>query len=159
MQGTQVGSLVWEDPTCQGATKPTHHNCWAGALEPTLCNQRSHCSEKPITKSGPCSQQLEKALKQHWRRSSAAKKKKKKNHLSIIYSHLNKEPSFWCMTNAWSDPTMQWPQVSEDPRTGPGLGATTDSTHFQSSFPTKTLEPETFRKPSPSSCSLYIVQW
>ena len=26
MQGTQVRSLVWEDPTCLGATKPVHHN-------------------------------------------------------------------------------------------------------------------------------------
>ena len=26
MQGTRVGSLVQEDPTCRGATKPMHHN-------------------------------------------------------------------------------------------------------------------------------------
>ena len=26
MKGTQVQSLVWEDPTCHGATKPMHHN-------------------------------------------------------------------------------------------------------------------------------------
>ena len=26
MQGTWVRSLVWEDPTCRGATKPVHHN-------------------------------------------------------------------------------------------------------------------------------------
>ena len=26
MQGTQVRALVQEDPTCQGATKPTCHN-------------------------------------------------------------------------------------------------------------------------------------
>ena len=26
MQGTQVRSLVWEDPTCRGATKPMRHN-------------------------------------------------------------------------------------------------------------------------------------
>ena len=56
-----VGSIqFWENPTCCGATKPMHHNCWACALaprshsywtpcsrEPTLCNQRSHHSEKP----------------------------------------------------------------------------------------------------------------
>ena len=34
MQGTQVRALVWEDPTCHGATKPMHHNCWACAIEP-----------------------------------------------------------------------------------------------------------------------------
>ena len=38
MQGTQVWSLVWEDPTCHGATKPMHHNYWACALEPTSHN-------------------------------------------------------------------------------------------------------------------------
>ena len=26
MQGTRVQTLVWEDPTFQGATKPVHHN-------------------------------------------------------------------------------------------------------------------------------------
>ena len=26
MQGTRVRALVWEDPTCRGATGPTSHN-------------------------------------------------------------------------------------------------------------------------------------
>ena len=26
MQGTRVQALVWEDPTCRGATKPLSHN-------------------------------------------------------------------------------------------------------------------------------------
>ena len=26
MQGTRVQALVWEDPTCRGATKPVRHN-------------------------------------------------------------------------------------------------------------------------------------
>ena len=26
MQGTRVRALVWEDPTCCGATKPVSHN-------------------------------------------------------------------------------------------------------------------------------------
>ena len=26
MQGTRVRALVWEDPTCRGATKPMSHN-------------------------------------------------------------------------------------------------------------------------------------
>ena len=38
MQGTQVQSLVWEDPTCRGATKPMHHNHWACTLEPASHN-------------------------------------------------------------------------------------------------------------------------
>ena len=27
MQGTRVRALVWEDPTCRGATWPVSHNC------------------------------------------------------------------------------------------------------------------------------------
>ena len=68
MQGTQVRALVWEDPTCHGATKPVHHNYWACALEPAshndwarvlqllkpvhlepvLHNKRSHSNKKPV---------------------------------------------------------------------------------------------------------------
>ena len=38
MQGTWVRALVWEDPTCHGATKPVRHNYWAWALEPMSHN-------------------------------------------------------------------------------------------------------------------------
>ena len=31
MQGTRVWALVWEDPTCRGATRPVSHNYWACA--------------------------------------------------------------------------------------------------------------------------------
>ena len=56
MQGTQVRALVWEDPTCRGATKPARRNDWAYArqllkparLEPMLRNKRSHRNEKPV---------------------------------------------------------------------------------------------------------------
>ena len=37
MQGTRVPALVWEDPTCHGATRPVSHNYWAcvsGACAP-----------------------------------------------------------------------------------------------------------------------------
>ena len=67
MEGTRVRTLVLEDPTCRGATKPVHHNYWACAiepachnywtrepqllkparLEPMLRNKRSHHNEKP----------------------------------------------------------------------------------------------------------------
>ena len=38
LQGTRVQSLVREDPTCCGATKPMRHNYWARALEPASHN-------------------------------------------------------------------------------------------------------------------------
>ena len=67
MQGTRVRALVWEDPTCCGATRPVRHNYWACPLEPAshnywahvpqllkpghlelvLCNKRSHRNGKP----------------------------------------------------------------------------------------------------------------
>ena len=31
LQGTRVRALVWEDPTCRGATRPVSHNYWACA--------------------------------------------------------------------------------------------------------------------------------
>ena len=54
-QGTRVRALVWEDPTCRGATKPVCHSYWAhmpqllkpARLELVLCNKRSHHNEKP----------------------------------------------------------------------------------------------------------------
>ena len=48
MQGTQVWSLVWKDPTSRGAAKPVCCNYWSPSnLETTLCKERSHCNEKP----------------------------------------------------------------------------------------------------------------
>ena len=46
VQGTWVQSLVREDPTCLGATKPVCHNYRAQILEPVLQNKRSHRNEK-----------------------------------------------------------------------------------------------------------------
>ena len=43
---TQVQSLVQEDPTCFGATKPLYHNYWSlRALEPVLPSKRSQHNE------------------------------------------------------------------------------------------------------------------
>ena len=66
MQGTRIWSLVWEDPTCHGATKPVHHHYWACALPPVshnywarvpqllkpvrlepMLHKRNHHNEKP----------------------------------------------------------------------------------------------------------------
>ena len=48
VQGTRVGSLVWEDPTRLEATKPIPYNDRSlHALEPVLCNKRRHRNEKP----------------------------------------------------------------------------------------------------------------
>ena len=42
MQRSQVRALVWEDPTCRGATKPVCHNYWACALKPASHNYWAH---------------------------------------------------------------------------------------------------------------------
>ena len=84
MQGTQVRSLVWEDPTCHGATKPRHHNYWAcepqllspctattEARTPRACGPQGEAatmrSPRSATKSSPHWPQLEKAHAQQWR--------------------------------------------------------------------------------------------
>ena len=43
VQETQVRALVWEDPTCHGATKPVRHNYWA--CEPQLLSLRATTTE------------------------------------------------------------------------------------------------------------------
>ena len=43
--GDTVPSLIQEDPTCCGATKPIHHNCWACAPLPGRCNYRAHVQQ------------------------------------------------------------------------------------------------------------------
>ena len=46
MQGSQVQSLIREDPTWGRATKPVRHNYSSPrVLEPVVCNKRSHCNE------------------------------------------------------------------------------------------------------------------
>ena len=47
IQETQVLFLVLGDPTSPWATKPVCHNYWTHALEPMLCNKRSHWNKKP----------------------------------------------------------------------------------------------------------------
>ena len=49
IQETWVQSLVWEDSTGCGAIEPLHHDYWSlWALEPVLCNKRSHPNKKPV---------------------------------------------------------------------------------------------------------------
>ena len=74
MQGTRVGSLVWEIPTCHGA------NHWSPrALHgPMLYNRGSRHNEKPTHHtqlgSGPCLPQLEKACTRQGRLSAVKNK-------------------------------------------------------------------------------------
>ena len=65
MQGTPVWSLVQENRTCHGATKPLCHNYWACALEPSSHNYwiriPKACTlqqEKPLHQEA-CTPQLE----------------------------------------------------------------------------------------------------
>ena len=107
MQGIQVRTLVREDPTWRGATKPVRHNYWACALEPTshnywahtpqllkptplepvLCNKRSQAMRSPrtATKSSPRSPQLEKA---HMRQQRPNVDKKEKSMKGQVNRHL-----------------------------------------------------------------------
>ena len=86
MQGTRVRSLIWEDPTCRGTTKPVRHNYWAHVpqllkpvrLEPCSTTREATTMRSPrtATKSSPHSLQLEKARIQQ-RRPNPAKNKNK----------------------------------------------------------------------------------
>ena len=48
MQGTRVQALVWEDPTCRGASKPVATTTEPVRLEPVLRNKRGRDSERPM---------------------------------------------------------------------------------------------------------------
>ena len=64
MQGTRVRALVWEDPTCCGATGPVSHNYWAyasGACAPQQERPPTVRGPRTAIKSGPRSPQLEKS--------------------------------------------------------------------------------------------------
>ena len=77
---------------CHGATKPMYHNYWTRAqeprshnywspqaLQPGLCNKRSHCSEKPV--------QLKK--KKEW----GEERKKKENSVTPVLTKVMK--GYW----------------------------------------------------------------
>ena len=48
MQGTRVRALVWEDPTCPGATRPVSHTAEPVRLELVLRNKRGRDGERPV---------------------------------------------------------------------------------------------------------------
>ena len=110
MQGTRVRALVWEDPTCHGATKLVHHNYWARvpqlattpearmptAQAPQQTEATAMRSRSTATKSSPRLLQLEKAHAQQ-RRPNATKnklkkknktKKKSQNSYKLHYEHI-----------------------------------------------------------------------
>ena len=74
MQGTRVRALVWEDPTCRGATRPRvpqllSLHVWS------LCSATREAAivrgPRTAMKSGARSPQLEKALARKWRPNTA----------------------------------------------------------------------------------------
>ena len=73
VQGTRIRSLVQEDPTCCGATRPVCHDDGACTLDPALWNKKppqwKGCT---LQREGrPPSPQLEKACTRQWRPSTA----------------------------------------------------------------------------------------
>ena len=52
MHGTRVRALVWENPTCRGATRSVSHNTEPARLEPVLRNKRGRDSERPAHHDG-----------------------------------------------------------------------------------------------------------
>ena len=86
--GTRVQSLLWEDPTCWGATRP----CASQLLSPhaatmSLCSAtREAAAISPWipAKSSSCSPQLEKACSQQWWPHTAKNEKEKKNHRELF---------------------------------------------------------------------------
>ena len=74
MQGTRVRALVWEDPTCRGATGPVSHKLLSLRVW-SLCSTTREATivrgPRTAMKSGPRLPQLEKALAQKQRPNTA----------------------------------------------------------------------------------------
>ena len=97
MQGTRVRALVWEDPTCHGATKPAIHNYWARmtqllkptCLAPVLRHKRNHHNEKPRhrNKEWPLLAATRESCAQQ-QRPNADKNKLKKKKKDHCFSHF-----------------------------------------------------------------------
>ena len=107
VQGTWVQSLVGEDPTCHGATKPMCHNYFSCSATREATAMRSLCT---TTKSSLHSWQLEEACMQQQRPSIAKnkyvnlKKKKKKLILSCAIIQIIK-----CSNNScWTPDVTYW---------------------------------------------------
>ena len=49
IQGTQIQSLLQEDPTCHNAAKPVYHSYCASAPEPVSCNYWGPCAPRAHT--------------------------------------------------------------------------------------------------------------
>ena len=94
MQGTRVQALVWEDPTCCGATKSAHHHYWACALEPASQKYWVHtpqllkptCSNKDPTQ--PKKKEKERERERERERKEERKKERKKERGRIKKSLL-----------------------------------------------------------------------
>ena len=89
MQGTQVWSLVQEDPTCHRAAKPRATTAEPKCLEPVLHNRRSQHSEKPATGGN-----LSRETKTQRRQKQINNKKIFKRSLLILspWYHLIRSP-------------------------------------------------------------------
>ena len=61
MQETQIWSLVWENPTFCGATKPVYHHYQACVLGPRNRNSSPYATTTEAHMPRPCALQLEKA--------------------------------------------------------------------------------------------------
>ena len=95
VQGTRVRSLVREDLTCDGATGPVRHNCWARVPRAhMLCSGRSHLQWEARTPK----QRPNTAKSKNKQISKFIKKKKKKSWISAETITLNYQMDFYPLT-------------------------------------------------------------
>ena len=121
MKETRVRALIWEDPTCRGATKPVRHNYWACILEPpshnywahvtqllkpmrlepVLRNKKSHHSEKPAHRN---EDQMQPKTNKWINKQVFTKLKKKKSTLHDLPPALKS----WRALQGWDSGIVRW---------------------------------------------------
>ena len=124
MQETQVWSLVQEDPTCLGATKPVYYTYWVCVLEawkpkllkPKHPRARALQQEKPLQweaftlqlQSNPSSQQLGKSPPSNEdsaqpKINKITKKREIKSWISCRYKNEHLLKFFILLINLWGN--------------------------------------------------------
>ena len=89
VQETRVQSLVWEDPTWHGATRPVQLNYWACALEPGNHSCWAH-TPQPLKTARLCSATREASA---MRNSCTTARERPHSWQLEEHLHINKDPA------------------------------------------------------------------
>ena len=107
MQGTRVRALVWEDPTCRGATKPVSHSYWAcasGACAPQRERPRQWEARAPRWRMAPA--------RRNWRKPSHRNEDPMQPKINKLINFLKIQHTRYCISSSLTLQNLagEWPR-------------------------------------------------